>query len=66
MKQKEEEVVFITKEFALNMKELGLGIIDKIYIYRREKDKVFFMAGENGKLHMTENELAEVSIPDPN
>ena len=60
MKQK-EEVVYITKEFALNMKELGLGIIDKIYIYRREKDKVYFSAGK-GKFHMTESELEEVKL----
>ena len=61
-----EEVVYINSTFAENMKSLGMGIIDKIQVYRREKDKVFFKAGKRGRFHLTEEELAEVSIPDPN
>jgi len=62
----ETEVLYITSEFAENLKELGIGAIDKIFIYRREKDKVFFKAGKRGRFHLTEEELAEVRIPDPN
>lgn len=61
----EDEIVYINSEFAENMKALGMGVIDKIFIYRRERDKVFFKAGKRGRFHLTEEELAEIRIPDP-
>ena len=62
---KQEEIIYINSEFAENMKALGMGIIDKIQVYRRERGKVYFKAGERGRFHLTEAELAEVQIPSP-
>ena len=58
---KEPETIYITSAFKDNLKELGLGVIDHISIYKKEKDKVYFSAGK-GKFHMTESELEEVKL----
>lgn len=58
-----EEIIYINSAFADNMKELGMGVIDKIYIYRRERGKVYFKAGKRGRFHLTDEELSEIIIP---
>ena len=57
-----EETVYINSSFAENMKALGMGILDKIYIYKRERGKVYFRAGKKGRFHLTEEELEEVKL----
>lgn len=61
---KEHETIYINSDFKDNLKELGLGVVDYISVYKREKDNVYFKAGK-GRLHMTQLELAEVRIPSP-
>ena len=62
MKEETEETVYINSSFAENMKALGMGILDKIHIYRREPDKIFFRAGKKGRFHISEEELEEAKL----
>jgi len=43
------------------MSKFGLGIVEKIEIYRKENNKIFFKAG-SGRFHMEEEELEEIKL----
>jgi hypothetical protein len=58
------ETVYINSELQENFRELGLGNIDNIKIYRVEGDKCFFRAGR-GKLWMTKAEIKSAQVPSP-
>jgi hypothetical protein len=56
------ERINITKEFANQLSDLGLGIVDHITIYKVEGDRYYFTAN-TGRLHLTHKELLEAKAP---
>lgn len=55
------KTIYINTKFSNLMSKFGLGIVEKIEIYRKENNKVFFKAG-SGRFHMEEEELEEVKL----
>lgn len=50
------ETIYINESAKEIFRNLGVGIVDFITIYRKEGDKLFFSAG-TGKFHMLKEEL---------
>jgi len=55
------KIIYINTKFSNLMSKFGLGIVDRIEIYRKENNKVFFKAG-TGRFHMEEEEIDDITL----
>jgi hypothetical protein len=55
------EKVYINSEFKDLLRNMNVGIVDYIVVYKKEGDKVFFKAN-SAKLHLTKEEFEEVKL----
>lgn len=51
------ERIYIKEELKETFRNLGVGIVDFIEVYKIVGDKIYFSAG-SGKFHMTREELS--------
>ena len=55
------EKVYVNSEFKDLLKNMNVGIVDYVVVYRVEDDKVFFKAN-SARLHLTKDEFEEVQL----
>lgn len=55
------EKVYIKSEFKELLRDMNVGIVDYIVVYKTEGDKVFFKAN-SARLHLTRDEFEEVKL----
>lgn len=55
------EKVYISSEFKDLLRNMNVGIVDYIIVYKKEGDKIFFKAN-SAKLHLTKEEFEEIRL----
>lgn len=55
------EKVYISSEFKDLLRNMNVGIVDYIVVYKKEGDKIFFKAN-SAKLHLTKEEFEEIRL----